>query len=82
VRLPTSVRLPFGYRVLVKLVTDTEMTEHCEDGADGLWDSESRTIYIRKNLPKQRQRYILWHELGHVLWDGQHALLDGKAMKP
>lgn len=78
-RMPTRVVLPFGYRIAVKQVTDSEMNTHDID-ADGVWDSDSRTIYIRKRLPMTRRRYILAHELGHAWLDWQHRYLDnGKA---
>jgi Zn-dependent peptidase ImmA (M78 family) len=48
--------------------------------ADGIWDDETKTIYIRKRLPMTRRRYILAHELGHAWLDWQHRHLDeGKA---
>ena len=81
-RLPASVRFPFGYRVNVKLVTDTEMADACEDGPDGLWDAETRTIRIRKALPLRRQKYILGHEIGHAWLDWVHECIDEQAMKP
>ena len=78
-RIPSRVILPFGYRIAVKLVTDSEMDAR-DDNADGVWDSDSRTIYIRKRLPMTRRRYILAHELGHAWLDWQHRYLDnGKA---
>ncbi|CAI4033613.1 MAG TPA: ImmA/IrrE family metallo-endopeptidase [Nitrospiraceae bacterium] len=78
-RIPAHVILPFGYRILVKQVTDSEMDARDKD-ADGIWDSDTRTIYIRKRLPVTRRRYILAHELGHAWLDWQHRHLDnGKA---
>lgn len=83
-RLPARVHLPFGYVVLVRQITDAEMRGLDEDGDlhDGLWDVESRTIYVRLALPIRRRRYILSHELGHALWDWQHALMNDGAMNP
>lgn len=78
-RIPTRVVLPFGFRINVRMVTDAEM-EQRDPSADGLWDPETRTIYIRKRLPVTRRRYILGHELGHAWLDWQHRFLDdGKA---
>jgi Zn-dependent peptidase ImmA (M78 family) len=51
-----------------------------DSNADGIWDNEAKTIYIRKRLPVTRRRYILAHELGHAWLDWQHRYLDdGKA---
>lgn len=78
-RIPSRVVLPFGYRITVKQVTDSEMDAR-DANADGEWDCETRTIYIRKRLPMTRRRYILAHELGHAWLDWQHRYLDnGKA---
>lgn len=78
-RIPSRVVLPFGYRIAVRQLTDLEMDER-DRNADGVWDDETRTIYIRKRLPITRRRYILAHELGHAWLDWQHRHLDdGKA---
>lgn len=78
-RIPSRVVLPFGYRISVRQVTDAEMDTR-DTNADGIWDSDTRTIYIRKRLPVTRRRYILAHELGHAWLDWQHRYLDdGKA---
>jgi Zn-dependent peptidase ImmA (M78 family) len=51
-----------------------------DPNADGIWDDELKTIYLRKKLPVTRRRYILAHELGHAWLDWQHRHLDnGKA---
>lgn len=79
IRIPTRVVLPFGYKISVRQLTDTEMDKR-DANADGIWDDESKTIYIRKRLPMTRRRYILAHELGHAWLDWQHRHLDeGKA---
>lgn len=79
VRIPTRVVLPFGYHISVRQVPDSEMDRR-DKNADGIWDCESKTIYIRKRLPVTRRRYILAHELGHAWLDWQHRYLDdGKA---
>ncbi len=79
VRIPTRVILPFGYQISVRQLTDTEMDKR-DANADGIWDDDNRTIYIRKRLPMTRRRYILAHELGHAWLDWQHRHLDeGKA---
>lgn len=79
IRIPTRVVLPFGYQISIRQLTDTEMDKR-DANADGIWDEDSRTIYIRKRLPMTRRRYILAHELGHAWLDWQHRHLDeGKA---
>ena len=79
VRIPNKVILPFGYHIMIRQVTDTEMDRQ-DANADGIWDNEAKTIYIRKRLPVTRRRYILAHELGHAWLDWQHRYLDdGKA---
>lgn len=78
-RIPKSVVLPFGYRITVRQLSDSEM-DKLDANADGIWDDETKTIYIRKRLPVTRRRYILAHELGHAWLDWQHRYLDdGKA---
>lgn len=79
-RIPSRVVFPFGYRVKIKQVTDTEMNEQAAD-ADGLWEEETRTIYIRKNLPITRRRYLLAHELFHAWLDWQHLYMDKGIVK-
>lgn len=86
-RLPRSVRLPFGYVVLVKIVSDAEMKDaaDCDGGddtPDGCWDVDTRTIFICRAAPLKRQKYVLGHELGHALWDWQHHCLQEEAMRP
>jgi Zn-dependent peptidase ImmA (M78 family) len=82
-RLPKKIHFPFGYVCLVKQVSDKQMKEvvEDEDGADGAWDVETRTIFIRQTLPMKRKRYVLGHELGHSFLDWQHFCLDEGAMK-
>lgn len=78
-RIPTQVVLPFGYRISVRQLTDAEMDKQ-DANADGIWDADTKTIYIRKRLAVTRRRYILAHELGHAWLDWQHRYLDeGKA---
>ncbi|MEK7236428.1 MAG: ImmA/IrrE family metallo-endopeptidase [Nitrospirota bacterium] len=78
-RMPSRVVLPFGYRISVRQISDTEMDSR-DPNADGIWDDATKTIYLRKRLPVTRRRYILAHELGHAWLDWQHRHLDnGKA---
>ncbi|MBH0180133.1 MAG: ImmA/IrrE family metallo-endopeptidase [Nitrospira sp.] len=78
-RIPLGVVLPFGYRITVRQLSDVEMDKRDKD-ADGIWDADTKTIYLRKRLPVTRRRYILAHELGHAWLDWQHRYMDdGKA---
>ena len=74
-RIPSKIRFPFGYTIIVKQMTNSNMNALDKD-CDGLWDSDSKTIYIRKSLQMTRKRYILTHELGHAFLDWQHLNLD------
>jgi len=75
-RIPSTIRLPFGYVVKVKLAPASLFKiMSCED-CDGLWDSDTKTILIRASLPATRRRYILAHELGHAWLDWQHKHMD------
>ncbi|MBH0208263.1 MAG: ImmA/IrrE family metallo-endopeptidase [Nitrospira sp.] len=78
-RIPNQVVLPFGYRISVRQLSDAEMDKR-DPNADGIWDDDTKTIYVRKRLPVTRRRYILAHELGHAWLDWQHRYMDdGKA---
>ena len=78
-RIPHSVVLPFGYHITVIQLSESEMDKR-DENADGIWDYETKTIYIRKRLHVTRRRYILAHELGHAWLDWQHRYMDdGKA---
>ena len=78
-RIPKKVVLPFGYHISVRQLSEAEMNRR-DPNADGIWDDDHKTIYLRKRLPLTRRRYILAHELGHAWLDWQHRHLDnGKA---
>lgn len=48
------------------------------DGADATWeyDDEKAVINIRRAASVRRKRYLVYHELGHVLWDLLHDVRD------
>ena len=80
-RLPAKISLPFGYVIRVVLATDTEMLEAMEEDdrselADGLWDMDTRTIFVRRNLPFKRKAEVLGHELDHAVNDWRHWVRD------
>jgi len=83
-RLPTHIMLPFGYTVRVKQLSDSEMRAEDADGElqDGLFDPETRSIFIRATLPKGRKKYLLSHELLHAVADWQHELFNEGALRP
>jgi len=88
-RIPSRVVFPFGYRITVKLVSRREIKEldfeRCENCGheinggvdhDGLYDDQTRTVYVVRTLTPKRKRYILLHELDHAWNDYKHAMLD------
>jgi len=92
--LPRVVVFPFGWRIKVKQVSETEMKslqkvqcpvcEHEDsvvDGElDGLWDQGSKTIYLLRSLKITRKRYMFIHELDHAFNEWRHEMQDeGKA---
>jgi Zn-dependent peptidase ImmA (M78 family) len=86
-RIPRTVRLPFGFTVAVRQVTRAEMRDvaECADGdeePDGLWAGDEMTIYLVRSLPITRRRYILCHELQHAAADLTHEQLNDGVGKP
>ena len=57
-RIPNKVILPFGYHIMIRQVTDSEMDRQ-DANADGIWDNEAKTIYIRKRLPVKKYNVII-----------------------
>ena len=68
-RIPSRVKLPFGYEIKVKIFPKTKLLEVDPDPADGLWDVNTRTIYISKSLTHTEQIGILSHEMLHAMAD-------------
>lgn len=85
-RLPLSFSFPFAPRIEIRQVSSKELKDLLDEDegeADGLWDADTRTIYILKTLPLKRKRYVLWHELlKHAAADVEHELMDGGVMAP
>ena len=76
-RLPKTLVFPVGYRVKVKVVSPTQMSAEFDCSAvDGLWDVESRTIYLSSRVPARRRRAVLIHEMFHAIADFQHQMMD------
>jgi hypothetical protein len=65
-----------------KQMLDSLDEESPEDGVDGYWDVDDRTIRIRKKISQKRKVYILLHECLHALHDMTHQLLDEGKAKP
>ena len=77
IRIPKRVAFPFGYTVTIELVPPSNENLLAESGyADGIWDPETRKIYINKKLSAYRRRRLVIHELAHALNDCQHHLVD------
>ncbi|HET7292624.1 MAG TPA: hypothetical protein VFM88_09375 [Vicinamibacteria bacterium] len=80
-RLPSKIRLPFNFVIRVVLTSDREMLDAMDEDdrselADGLWDVDSRTIYVRRSLGFKRKAEVLGHELDHALNDWRHWVRD------
>lgn len=76
-RIPTHLNFPFGYRITVTQLSDSEYDE--ENGSDSLacWVVEERTIYLRKRRPLKKRRADLTHEVIHAVADWQAHILGG-----
>jgi hypothetical protein len=81
-RIPKQIVLP-GLLVTVRQVAANDPALGVGDGifGDATWDYEEgdggkAVISIRKSAPLRRKRYLVWHELGHVLWDLMHDVRD------
>ena len=86
-RLPRKLDLGWGYHVEIKLVTDREMADECDEEdrseiPDGLWDVETRTIFIRRKLPWKRRLIVLLHERKHAVLDHEHWMADEFELQP
>ena len=46
-RMPSRVVFPFGYRISIRQLSDTDMDRR-DPNADGIWDDATKTIYLRK----------------------------------
>lgn len=73
-RIPETIVLP-GLLVYVRQVpaSDPEL-----QGADATWDYDdtNAVIRLRKSLAIKRKRYLLLHELFHVIADYMHDVGD------
>lgn len=81
-RVPRTIRFPFGYAVKVRLLTSAQMKAQGEQDSDGWWESSTRTIFVRKRLPAARLRFIIGHETQHAVLDWQVHCCNEGTMKP
>ena len=73
-RMPSRVVFPFGYRISVHQISDTEMDRR-DPNADGIWDDATKTIYLRKRLPFARHGPIRERECT-AAWLRVNAYVD------
>lgn len=64
-KLPKSVEI-MGRTIPIKLVSKEDLNKWIM-GAEGIWDTYTRTIYINKEAPLQIQKYYVYHEMGHAM---------------
>lgn len=64
-KLPSSVEL-MGRIIPIKLISKDELNTLIQ-GAEGIWDTYTRTIYINKEAPLLIQKYYIYHEMGHAM---------------
>ena len=78
-RIPKAIVLPG----LVVSVHEDDAASPILEGSDGDWryDAASAVITLDRALTIERKRYILLHELQHVLTDYMHDVLDNHADK-
>ncbi len=81
-RIPKQVVLP-GLLVSVRQVSADHTSLNNGDGtfSDATWEygegpGGKAVINVRKTASLPRRRYLVWHELGHVLWDLMHDVRD------
>lgn len=75
-RLPKRLSFPFGYVVTFRYLSASQMKTHEASELDGYWDSDTRTIYVRRRLQAKRLRYIIGHEMDHAINDYRHHLAN------
>jgi len=82
--IPSTVRFPFGYTVLVKQLDDRSFDDtHGEaDAAFAHWNVQLQTIYLRKKQSLALRVYFLMHELGHAAVDWTHYVFQQVGLVP
>lgn len=72
VRLPRRVHLGNGHVVTVTLVsrqTLKDLNGDEDEPLEGLWDSDTRAIYVLRSLGSADRWRVYWHELLHAVND-------------
>ena len=71
-RMPKTVRLPFGYVVTVRYLTQAQMSRQGMGDSHGCWVGDERAIYVLAEDPPGEQAETLAHELQHAATDLRH----------
>lgn len=72
IRIPTSLKFPWGYRVKVRLVSAAELARVGAPHCKGCWREDLRTIYIDKSMTLPERVATLWHEYDHAKVDAMN----------
>lgn len=56
-----------GREIPIIYLSEEKMKEVYGGPAFGIWEAIKRVIYIREDLPKKEQHYVIFHEMGHAL---------------
>ena len=74
-RIPQSIRFAAGRVVKIRLVSDTTMREVMTgtELADGFWNQDLNIVYIRRDIDKDEQEEVFYHEMHHVVTDFERA---------
>ena len=76
-RIPRKISLPWGWDIKVKQVTDSYLkNEWGVDDVDGLWDVDTRTIFLRRSLSVVEKVEVLGHEVDHLINDWRRATVQ------
>ncbi len=75
IRIPRSFKLPFSYKVKVRLVSRAQLARVMRrDDTEAGWDVDLQTIYILKTLSKPMQLERFLHEFEHLKADWRLAV--------
>lgn len=75
-RVPRKIHLPFGWDITVKQLSQEALNEYADDHVYGLWEIDTRTIYLSKDLSFTQKIDTLLHECDHALNDCRAAALQ------
>jgi len=74
--IPRVWELPHGFVIRTMQLSPTAMKAKHGADYDGIWDSDMRSIDIKKSISKERKWYVYSHELLHAVNDWQHWLIN------